>query len=351
MKLVICPPLQYPAINGTTVYAEQLRDYFDGEVLSTNALDWIAFHSEKGKTHKKGFPIRHLPSLRDSATLSAMKKETSGLLNAYVNGPVSPGLLKALIQSNADVIYSLTLPFLNNYYAYWASKLSGAKSMITPFYIKGFTPLHKSLLRKFDLIFACTNYEKKSLGLQNVEISPMCVDPLPFQKADSRRFREKYGISGKIVLFVGHANYEKGAYSLLKAAEKVKATFVFMGPHTSGFKKQAGKHGNVKLINPQLRNKYDAFAACDVYAMPSRVEAFGITYLEAWACSKPVVAADTPVSREVIGEDGILVKFGENPASAIIDAFERKDLGRKGNEKLLKKFTKKKVMKNLQRFL
>lgn len=351
MKTIICPPMQLPAINGTTVYAEQLKSNFKARVASTNALDWIAFHSPKGKTHENGYEVKHLKSLRDNAFLSRVKKETTGLMNAYANGPISPGLLKELIKSDADIIHSLTLPFLNNYYAYYACRLTGRKSVITPFYIKGLiSESHKSLLRKFDLVLACTEYEKKCLGLSNVKVSPMCVDPEPFRKADGEGFKDKYNIKGRLVLFVGHANYMKGAYNMLRAAKKIKATFAFMGPHTRGFKAKAKGLKNVKLINPQLRNKHDAFAACDCYCMPSRVEAFGITYLEAWAAKKPVIAADTPVAREVIGGTGLLTSFGKDLTGIISESFNRKDLGLKGYKKLMSHYTESKVMSELAKF-
>ena len=70
MKLSICTPMQYPAINGTTVFAEQLRKNFNSKVISTNALDWIAFHSPCGKTHSKGHEITYLQSLKDSSILA-----------------------------------------------------------------------------------------------------------------------------------------------------------------------------------------------------------------------------------------------------------------------------------------
>ncbi len=352
MRLIICPPMQLPAINGTTIYAKQLSDYFNARVISTNALDWIAFHSLKGKTHGEGFKINHLPSLMNNESLSFLKKQTSGLLNSFVNGPVSRGLFNALVKSGADIIHSLTLPFLNNYYSYWASKLIGSKFVITPFYIKGLVnSSHKRLLSKADLVLACTNYEKECIGSGNIKVLPMSINPEPFFKADGKRFREKYSISGKMVLFVGHANLVKGAYSLLEAAKSVKATFVFLGPHTRGFKSRARGLSNVRLINPQLRNKFDAFAACDVYAMPSQVEAFGITYLEAWACKKPVIALNTPVAREVIGDAGFLVNNVSELINAINESFNRKDLGVKGFNRLLKHFTEEKVLNHLNKFL
>lgn len=48
------------------------------------------------------------------------------------------------------------------------------------------------------------------------------------------------------------------------------------------------------------------YAACDVYTLPSAHEAFGITYLEAMACNKPVVSCRDEIREEIIGDAGIL---------------------------------------------
>jgi len=57
--------------------------------------------------------------------------------------------------------------------------------------------------------------------------------------------------------------------------------------------------------------KIAAFQWADIYCMPSRSDAYGIAYLEAWAAKKPVIAADNPQMREVVTpeKDGLLVPF------------------------------------------
>ncbi len=356
MKLIVCSPMQLPALNGTTIYAEQLRKYFNAKVVASNALDWKAVY-KKGKKGK-GHSIIYNPLFKNSKIFVKAERATRKLplLNSTIHGPVAPGMLPKLLSMNWDVIYSLTLPFFNNYIALWSAKILKRKCVITPFYIKGAVPdSYAKLLKKYDLIFACTKYEKQcleKLGVKNIKISPMCVDPKPFEKADGIRFRKKYKIKSneKIVLFVGNANYEKGAYALLKAAKKVSARFVFLGSRTPGFRARAKGLKNVLLVNPQLKNKYDAFAACDVYAMPSRIDAFGIAYLEAWAAKKPVIAADTLQAKEIIEDAGLLVRFNDvkSLTKAIKESFGRRNLGLKGYKKLIKNYTEEKVMKKLK---
>lgn len=52
----------------------------------------------------------------------------------------------------------------------------------------------------------------------------------------------------------------------------------------------------------------DHYNLCDVFAMPGRKEGFGIVYLEALGCGKPVVAGDRDGSRDALlgGELGVL---------------------------------------------
>jgi glycosyltransferase involved in cell wall biosynthesis len=93
--------------------------------------------------------------------------------------------------------------------------------------------------------------------------------------------------------------------------------------------------------------KASIFDACDVFAMPSIAESFGIAYLEAWLCAKPVIGARIGAVQCVIedGRDGLLVdpEDAGGLAGAILklvrDADLRQRLGRRGQEKTLARFT------------
>lgn len=89
--------------------------------------------------------------------------------------------------------------------------------------------------------------------------------------------------------------------------------------------------------------KWGWYEACDVMAHPSHVESFGLVYLEAWSCGKPVIGGRTGPQAALIedGVDGYLVKprSAQELAAAIrrvLDDPERaRRLGEAGRQKVL----------------
>ncbi|HEV7681999.1 MAG TPA: glycosyltransferase family 4 protein [Pyrinomonadaceae bacterium] len=95
---------------------------------------------------------------------------------------------------------------------------------------------------------------------------------------------------------------------------------------------------------PTLRHWYES---CDVFAMPSAQEGFGFVYLEAMQYGKPVVAAKSGGTPEVVidGATGRLVEYGDHDelSRVLIDLCqnpaEREKLGAAGYQRLQEKFT------------
>ena len=81
--------------------------------------------------------------------------------------------------------------------------------------------------------------------------------------------------------------------------------------------------------------------------MPSRTDAFGISFLEAWAAGSPVIGARIGATPEVIEEnvDGLLVEFNDpkDIAQKVILLLKNKKLRRKlgsvGQSKVSQKYT------------
>jgi phosphatidylinositol alpha-1,6-mannosyltransferase len=141
--------------------------------------------------------------------------------------------------------------------------------------------------------------------------------------------REKYGIKGKrkMVLTVARLAARKGHENVLTALSDVvrsypELTYVIVGegPMRSALEslvKEKGLEKNVIFAGEMPLEKLVFFYnACDVFVMTPRyikeegdVEGFGIVFLEANACGKPVIAGKSGGVTEAVidGETGFLV--------------------------------------------
>jgi len=304
------------------------------------------------------FPVKYNISLDDR--LKNIKKIKSymdlGLsdecLAGYLkNGPYLENFLEKMVhlsKNTFDLIHTTFFPYFNTVLTLILGKYTNRPTVCTPFfhfsnprYLKKeyFEPL-----LKFDKIIACTHIEKKilidklSIPEKKIKVISMGVNYTKFilhQKPGNNRFKFKYKYfkpkekNYSMVLFCGYKNYEKGAISILKAIPYVlkkyrKVYFVFIGPSTMAFNRELSKLKKIvdaRVINltpDNLKGYYDpkkiaAFNETDVYLMPSRSDAYGIAFLEAWASGKPVIGANIGATPEVIRDkvDGLLVKFDD----------------------------------------
>jgi glycogen(starch) synthase len=282
---------------------------------------------------------------------------------------------------NYDLIHTIFYPYFNILIALIIGKEINKPTICTPFFHfsnpRYTNPVLFEILSKFDLLIACTNIEKKFLiekvgiSKEKVEVIPMGVDYEKFSfriKKNNKKYsfknnyfknhEQKY----KMILFCGYKNYEKGALSILRAIPNIiqkykKVYFVFIGPSTMAFNRELSRVQKIKdtrIINlgpDNLTGYFDkkkiaAFKETDIYLMPSRSDAFGIAYLEAWAASKPVVGANIGATPEVIDDkqDGLLVEFDdynditEKVLSLLKKRRLRKNFGMKGELKVIQNY-------------
>jgi len=118
-------------------------------------------------------------------------------------------------------------------------------------------------------------------------------------------FKKKFNVSEdvKIVLCLGRIHWIKGIDILVKAFKDVVEEFegirlVIVGPddgYLSEIKvliRALKMEDDVLLIGPLYgRDKLEAFVNAEIYVLPSRYEAFGISVLEAYSCGIPVIAS------------------------------------------------------------
>ncbi len=183
----------------------------------------------------------------------------------------------------------------------------------------------------------------------------------PTRRDDEVLARHGLRHDDRIILFVGgldSAHYFKGLEYLMQALALIAtrdAKLLIVGQcvdlefyyHTVachlGLEKNVIFVGTVSNIDlPKYYN------LCDVFVLASidSSEAFGIVYLEALACEKPVIGSDLPGVRTVIdnGRDGFLVVPKDVPALAgqinflLSDPALCQSMGHAGRKKILNRY-------------
>jgi glycosyltransferase involved in cell wall biosynthesis len=120
---------------------------------------------------------------------------------------------------------------------------------------------------------------------------------------DAGQVKSRYAIGtfDPTVLFVGRMVVQKGPDILVRTMPHVlryypHAKFVFVGDghmknDVCNLAHQLGTAHALRMLGDRRgRELHDLFKACDVVAVPSRNEPFGIVILEGWSAHKPVVS-------------------------------------------------------------
>jgi len=391
MRLAHVSPRYFPAISGGELYIEELSEILQQrnhkvKVFCSNALDFNVFGNIKGKRIEEKhsnlnkvdvfrYPIKYIPgiSLFINNIYPSYKKVLKQLnlwhlfnyLNILTNGPFTPELGLQLMRDQPDIIHSVVMPFATNLLALLVGKVKRVPVICTPFYHFGNprynNPTYISFLNKFDRILTCTRMEsryfiEKGIKREKIRRIHMGISPEKLLKGKGERFRKQFNLeeNQKLILFCGYKNFEKGAISVLLSMKYVikkypDCRFILIGPASTTFNRAKKKLGDFRknLINLGVvpyysKLKLNAFAAQDLYVMPSRTDAFGIAFLEAWINKKPVIGANSGATPEIIrkGEDGLLVPFHspQKLAKAICYLLENEEvshrLGENGYQKI-----------------
>src|SRR3989442_315923 len=189
--------------------------------------------------------------------------------------------------------------------------------------------------RRADVITTMTDWERAWFaagGVDRARLVTTGMGPNAARSTDGKAFRAAHRIpaDAPLVLYIGRKERYKGYIHLLDAAEVVWRTqpetrFVFIGipGFYSSFFDEFARYADERIVDIERASGAErsaALDACDVFAMPSLHETFGIGYLEAWLHERPVVGGDIPPLREVIahGADGLLVHQRAGDVAAAI---------------------------------
>jgi glycogen(starch) synthase len=405
MRILHVTQRYWPARGGAETLLEEIASRLaaDGHqvtVASTDALDFELFWdparrrvTQREEIHRGvrvlRFPVRHLPIPRLSYPairrllwlLSALRPvPVKALYKLARFTPWVPELYDWLASTDEpfDLVTGTTVcfeplaeaglrlarrrgvPFAFCPLTHLGAGDEPGKDALSRFY----TMRHQaSLVRASDAVVALTPsegtfYEHKGIDKKRILVAGPGIDPADVLGGDRESFRHQHNLSGPVIACLSAMAYDKGTIHLVEAMRRlwqtdVQAELVLAGAVLSPFQRYLeglpdGDRQRLHVLGSITEaEKRDLLAGCDIFAMPSRTESFGIVYLEAWLNEKPVIGARSWAIRDVIddGKDGLLIPFGDVQALAqAIQRFidhpdERRAFGTAGRQKVEKVYT------------
>ncbi|BAZ68258.1 MAG: glycosyltransferase [Pelatocladus maniniholoensis HA4357-MV3] len=193
-------------------------------------------------------------------------------------------------------------------------------------------PTLKTALSHADRILAVSSYTRdrllneQNLDPSKIKILPNTFDASRFHIASKPRYLlERYGLKPEqpVILTVARldsVDAYKGYDKIIQALPKIRhqlrdVHYIIGGKGDDRYRieqliTQLGLQECVTLAGFIPDSELcDYYNLCDVFAMPSKGEGFGIVYLEALACGKPVIGGsqDGAIDALCYGELGVLV--------------------------------------------
>ncbi len=403
MRIVHISPTYAPVLGGGELHAKELSEGLaarghDVTVLTGNVRNfWDLAHGVHGELPEteivngvrivrldpKGSTVgKWLQSLLDLPGGWRSFKMVFGQdgLEMLAAHPLTVQLIPYLLRSRADVIMAMSWYWPPAYHAYLARMLKRFVFVGIPLFhtVESWCQrsVYDRMLASCSAVIANTQHEAEFIsarGARRVEVAGVGVHLSSFTSADGAEIRARYGIGDKpVVGFVGRPQASKGIVQLAEAMKIVwrwnpDVRFVCAGHRSAEYKDVQVETvlEDLTLIEPERfirigqfedKEKASLYDAFDIFVLPSTEESFGLAYLEAWACRKPVIGASIGSTRCVIADniDGLLVDpvDPKDIATKIIellsDRAKRERMGSKGYAKALARYSWPKVVDRVE---
>lgn len=259
---------------------------------------------------------------------------------------VMPKIIREMLQIEFDVVHAHNYLYFSSIVAAVTKRLRKIPFVLTAHACAEYSIVRRFLRTFYDLIpgrfivrqanqiIVLSENELNhliSIGVPShkIQMVPHGVDFRLFSEASRLSFRKKYGLSGKIILFVGRLEEKKGLFTLVESVAKVRegmgnVTTVMVGDDWGlknkllRFSRLLGVSDLLAFTGPLYGDELaSAYAASDVFVLPSISEVFGLVLLEAMAAGKPIIASCVGGVPNIVKEtNGILVPPGDSDALA-----------------------------------
>ena len=290
--------------------AERLSRHVEVEVLTTCATDYISWRNElapgadvvNGVTVRR-FPVRRERDPADFGRWSNRVFEQRHSIRDELTwldseGPTAPALI-AHLRRDASA-YDFILFFSYRYYhAYHGVRAAPSRAVLVPTAERdpalGLEISARTLRGVRALMY--NSHEERALiqaVADNRQVPGVVVGVGSEIRdgASAARFRQRTGIAGPFVLYVGRIDENKGCremfdhFSRYAAEASRRMQLVLAGMPVMEIPSHRRIH-HLGFVTDE--EKYDALAAADALLMPSYYESLSMVTLEAWAMRLPVL--------------------------------------------------------------
>jgi glycosyltransferase involved in cell wall biosynthesis len=336
MRILFVARRYWPAVGGVESFLRQLAR----ELASRHELTVLAHRIDNGPTDRLTDSLRPPPpfepfeddgvhvrplriSSRERLLLAPLASHVVPGLRRYAYGRtrvgaaslyaavVAPVIAKA--GDHAQVVHMWGSDLVAAAAVRAARQLS-VPSVVTPFAHRGQWgdgPADAFAYRAADRVVGLLDVDAtvyRELGVSQDRLAVCGVCSPDVGSGGGAALRERLGISGPLVLFLGVRRPYKGFDLLVEAAPLVGArrpgvTFAFVGPGP-----EVGPvHGEVRLIDVgevDEAEKADWLDAANLLCLPSRGEIFPVSILEAWSVGTPVLVSNLPTLNELVEKAG-----------------------------------------------
>ena len=296
---------------------QRLRPHFAIEVATTNSTDYLTWAGDlsAGIDRVDGVTVRRFPVERPRAWNFKLYERrafrgghTLDDERAFIDaqGPYAPELLDFLFKRGRD--YDHVLFFTYIYYpTVLGLPLVPERAVLVPTAHEESAiglAAYKPVFHSPRAIAYNTDEERHMVWrrFRNERVSNEIVGvgiDVP-TGMNAARFREKHGITGPYLLYVGRIGVSKGSRELFAHYGRWRASdpahdvsLVLVGDAEIAIPKTSGV---VHLGRLSDQDKWDALAGCAAFVMPSLLESLSLVTLEAWAAGRPVIVdARSPV--------------------------------------------------------
>jgi N-acetyl-alpha-D-glucosaminyl L-malate synthase BshA len=190
-----------------------------------------------------------------------------------------------------------------------------------------YLPVMKFSIEQSDGVTAVSRFlREKTLTNYNIdkeiEVIPNFVDTTKYLRLDAHKMRESISPNGeKILMHVSNFRAVKRVADVVRIFDRVrqklpsKLVLVGDGPERSNCEQLARELGiiaDVKFLGKQT-DLVHILSGADLFLIPSQSESFGLSALEAMACSIPVIATSVGGLPELVqhGITGYIAEIGD----------------------------------------